>query len=113
MSLDDTSDLHQLAVVPGDDDPSIIHPIWSPDGNWIMITEGISRGMGPFPLPPNQLELVYSALYAVPSDGVRVELTLTSPTTAIPVLSNWHAALLGGEGEIKSTFTGRLVAWVP
>jgi dipeptidyl aminopeptidase/acylaminoacyl peptidase len=112
MSLDDTSDLHQLAVVPGDDDPSIIHPIWSPDGNWIMVTEGISRGMGPI-LSPNVLEQDYSTLYAVPSDGVRVELTLTDPTTAIPVLSNWRAALLGGEGEIKSTFTGRLVAWVP
>jgi hypothetical protein len=112
MSLDDTSDLHQLAVVPGDDDPSIVHPIWSPDGNWIMVTEGISRGMGPI-LSPNELEQDYSTLYAVPSDGIRIELTLDNTTTAVPVLSNWRAALLGGEGAIKSTFTGRLVAWVP
>jgi hypothetical protein len=113
MSLDNASDLHQLAFVPGDDDPSIVNPIWSPDGKWIMVTEGLSIGAGQYPLPPNKLDLVYSKLYAVPSDGVLVELTLTNPTTAIPVLSNWYAALFGHGGEIDSSFTGHLVAWVP
>jgi dipeptidyl aminopeptidase/acylaminoacyl peptidase len=87
MSLDDPSDLHQLAFVPGNDTPSIENPIWSPDGNWIMVVEGESTGIGPI-LSPDEIDQVYSKLYAVPYDGVLVELTLTDPTTAIPVLSN-------------------------
>jgi hypothetical protein len=112
MSLDDTSDLHQLAVVPGDDTPSIAQPIWSPDGNWIMVAEGLAGGLG---IPPGGWDLAqpFGRLYAVPSDGVLVELTSTNPTTAIPVLSNFSAAVMGDEGEINGSFNWRLVAWVP
>jgi Tol biopolymer transport system component len=114
MSLDDPSDLHQLAVVPGNDTPSVSHPIWSPDGNWIMVIEGLAyTAEDPIHTEPGGTELVFSKLYAVPSDGIQVELTQTSPTTAIPVLSNWRAAVLGNEGRISSKFAGRLVAWVP
>jgi hypothetical protein len=74
-----------------------------------MVTEGLFFGTG-LPGPDG---VVFSRLYAVPSDGVLVELTTTNPTTAIPVLSNWEAAMLGGVGEIDSRFNGRLVAWVP
>jgi Tol biopolymer transport system component len=115
MSLDDTSDLHQLAVVPNDDTPSVTDPVWSPDGNWIMVTEGLFYGGTPYPNPldPGHLDPVFGALYAVPSEGVRVELTQTNQATAIPVLSNYSAAILGGEGKVHSHFNGRLVAWVP
>jgi Tol biopolymer transport system component len=114
MSLDDPSDLHQLAVVPGNDTPSVSHPVWSPDGNWIMVIEGLANGTGPIFFPPSGPDdQIMSKLYAVPSDGIQVELTETNPTTAIPVLSNWQAAVLGDEGKISSKFSGRLVAWVP
>jgi dipeptidyl aminopeptidase/acylaminoacyl peptidase len=113
MSLDNTSDLHQLAVVPDDDAPSVTDPVWSPDGNWIMVAEGLNHGSSPIIPAPDEIEHLHSRLYAVPSDGVLVELTLTNPTTAIPVLSNWYAALFGHGGEIDSKFSGHLVAWVP
>jgi Tol biopolymer transport system component len=114
MSLDDPSDLHQLAVVPGNDTPSVSHPIWSPDGNWIMVIEGLANGTEPIFFPPSGPDdQIMSKLYAVPSDGIQVELTQTNPTTAIPVLSNWQAAVLGDEGKISSKFSGKLVAWVP
>ncbi|MEJ2622966.1 MAG: hypothetical protein P8163_22885, partial [Candidatus Thiodiazotropha sp.] len=102
MSLDDPSDLHQLAVVPGDDTSSVSHPIWSPDGNWIMVIEGLSYSPVAPPVTTDPgTQLVFSKLYAVPSDGIQVELTQTNPTTAIPVLSNWRAAVLGNEGRIS------------
>ncbi|MCG8095028.1 MAG: hypothetical protein JAZ17_15620 [Candidatus Thiodiazotropha endolucinida] len=36
------SDIRLLATTYNDDDPSIIAPSWSPDGRWILATEGYS-----------------------------------------------------------------------
>jgi len=131
MSIDNPSDVHELAIVPRDDTPSVINPVWSPDGRWIMVVEGKFNATGIVPedhlvdhepIPSASIkdhlashELIDTAptLYAVPSDGIRVELSETEATTAIPVLSNWSAMLFGGTGEIKSRSEAKLIKWVP
>lgn len=113
LSIDDPSDVHELAIVPRDDTPSVTDPVWSPDGRWIMVVEGRFNAISG--IPPLDHPGVDTApiLYAVPSDGIRVKLSETEATTAIPVLSNWDAAQLGSVGEMSIRSRARLISWVP
>lgn len=108
MDVDDPTNLHELAYIPNNDDPSIGYPMWSPDGKWIMVKRGsLDVGYGPDG----------GALFAVPSDGVRVPLG-AEETTAIPI-QGMHAAMIYGESKVNaqydltSKFDSIPVRWVP
>ena len=54
-----------------------------------------------------------STAYAVPSDGDRVPLTRTEPTTAVEVFQ-YESQLWGyNNGKLTSKFDGAPLAWVP
>jgi hypothetical protein len=105
--LDATREV-RLAVTPDEDDPntttddpSILFPMWSPDGQWIAVIEGaigtddsVTGGSG-------------STLYVVPSDSEDIVLTLDGQTDAIPVYSYFREMIQpgGGSGELTTQFT--------
>jgi WD40 repeat protein len=108
MDMNDPNSLHELAYLPNNDDPSIEYPMWSPDGKWIMVKKGsLDVGYGPDD----------GALFAVPSDGVRVPLG-AEETTAIPI-RGMHAAMIHGESKVNAQydlttkFDSIPVRWIP
>jgi dipeptidyl aminopeptidase/acylaminoacyl peptidase len=101
------NNLKRLAVVPGDSDPKINYPTWSPDGKWILVIEGDVSGSSIIsPGAPGDL-------YAVPSEGVDVPLVLDgSPTTAIPIYSRFDQMLETGNDLDTSFLKSGELFWV-
>jgi len=77
----DGSNLRQLTSVTDTEIASARDPAWSPDGKWILVAsggfDGISVGNPGSP----------DILYAIPSDGEKVPLTIIDETSALPILS--------------------------
>jgi Tol biopolymer transport system component len=106
MSIDNSADLHELAVLPNNK-MGIDFPIWSPDGRWIAVTTDLFNGGTGRP-PPGGVDLS-GRLYAVPSDGVRIELTEEKPTVAKLIVSNSYDSR---HEEVSERFHDEMVAWV-
>jgi dipeptidyl aminopeptidase/acylaminoacyl peptidase len=111
MGVANTGSQRQLATAPDRDEQVIQDPVWSPDGNWIMVTEsaGTSGVLGNEP-PNASLE---SYLYAVPADGDMVPLTPTGDTDAILVSSRYGQVFDFDNSDLEPIFDGNLLRWVP
>jgi len=102
----DGSGLRQLTNVPDDDNPVVNYPAWSPDGHWILVVEGRYKGSNGTGGP--------GTLYAVPSDGEKVLLTIDSSTSAKPILS--YNDMKNGKANLDLTFDYQSAgnhAWLP
>ncbi|MBT2969874.1 MAG: hypothetical protein B6D72_07835 [gamma proteobacterium symbiont of Ctena orbiculata] len=93
------NDLKRLAVVPGESDPHMKHPTWSPDGEWILLLEGEVGAADWFALGTP------GTLYAVPADGTDVPLSMdTATTTAVPILGR-HLQIHETDSDLIYRFT--------
>jgi hypothetical protein len=92
------NNLTRLAYVPGESEPRINYPTWSPDGNWIAVVEGdVSGSSSSAPGYPG-------VLYAVPAMAENTPLTLeASQTEAIPIQSRFNQVLTGS-GDLSYRF---------
>lgn len=94
----DGSGLNRLAVVPGNDDPILEHPGWSPDGQWILVQEGDVNGQSTTnPGLPG-------TLFAVPATGTDVPLTSDTGATSAILIESRFGTIVGGSNAIGASF---------
>ncbi len=77
----DGNNLRQLTMPPEGTKASEYAPAWSPDGQWILLSQGGFSALAGGSTNPG----LPGALYIIPADGTKVKLTTEEPTLARPV----------------------------
>lgn len=98
----DGSDFHRLAYAPGSAEEVFGSLAWSPDGNYILTTEGYV-GSGAIGLHSP------GSLYAIPSDSRNVELNKDGRDGIIILQTNYK----NNSQELRYTFNGSGFWWLP
>ena len=104
----DGTDLHQLANIPGNDDPIFNFPTWSPDGQYIINVVGYVR-----PEPPDASNNepnpgILGGLYAIPSASRNVALNDDGDDGVVHIRSYFSSDQL----NYNFSTNGNLV-WIP
>lgn len=101
----DGSDLHRLAHVPDEDSVFQLFGsiAWSPDGKYIMLTEGYS------PQATSIDTGVQGDLYIIPSDSRDIAINDDGEGGVIRIKTNYK----NESKELRYEFNGRAIWWIP
>jgi hypothetical protein len=104
MNIDGT-DIHRLAHVPDEESNYQIFGslAWSPDGRYIMLTEGYS------PQSTSVDTGVQGDLYIIPSDSRDIAINDNGEDGVVRLLTNYK----NENKSLRHEFNGRVIWWIP
>ena len=105
----DGKNIRKLATTP-DDSPVINNPIWSPDGQWILLAEGGASGQD------SNTPGVQGYLYVIPSNADRVMVLSIIDSEKSPEAIRLNRYFIGSDlpgNAITKRFPSWGVAWLP
>ncbi|MEW8626344.1 MAG: hypothetical protein AB2551_11370, partial [Candidatus Thiodiazotropha sp.] len=106
MNMDGTA-VRLLATTYNDEEPSITVPTWSPDGRWILVTEGRQ---------PQEAGGAPGNLYLIPADdpgNVYYLSTIESERSQEVRMFYRYNTLPGEGGGITNKSSGLRFKWIP
>jgi hypothetical protein len=103
----DGSDIRLLATTYNDIDPSIIAPSWSPDGRWILVTEGYRPSL--VGLDSER----FGHMYLVPADDPGKVYYLSTDSTERSQEVRLFRRIDSETNSVTTRGTGSVFPWIP
>ena len=103
----DGTDVRLLATTYNDEDPRLSAPSWSPDGRWVLLTEGYRpSGVG---IDDDSL----GRMYLIPMDGQRKVFYLSQNETERSPEVRLFKRYYYDTGNLTTRGDGTIFPWVP